>query len=161
MMEKSRILAGLSDQPLSEGNGPSKQDESGAESTLSGSVAKFFILARSSFERLSSLGLDFQHVAVLGAVMKASLRRLPGATEDQSFGLPDRIPDYAFQPVAAQRLKFEVPVSMSTLRRRLEELVELGALDRTEDGYLPSLTSRSATIYEAIGLALETGRPTV
>lgn len=94
--------------------------------------------AKKAYESLAELGLDMQHVAVLGAVTKLALQRLVSVDRGAAT-LPANIPDYAFHPVQALRVTRETGVPHATLRRRLEELVEHGLLEKGDGGYVPTM----------------------
>lgn len=103
------------------------------------------LAAKDVFETLDDMALDLQHVSVLGAVVKLGLRRLIPSNEEAS-AMPFDVPDFAFQPVPAQRVRHESPIPFATLRRRLSELVDAGLLVRTEEGYLPVFSDVSALV---------------
>ena len=119
------------------------------------------LFAQNAYDELRELGLELQHVAVLGSVMHLGLRRFV-AGHVKSVELPRRIPDYAFQPVGAMRLSQEISIPHATLRRRLEELVEAGLLEKTERGFVPRL-GPSSRLAEKLQIAWQSvlGKPGV
>ena len=101
--------------------------------------------AKRAYDCLNELGLDMQHVAVLGAVIQLSLQRMIPMDGSRPH-LPDTVPDYAFHPVNALRVTRETGVPHATLRRRLEELVEHGLLEKIEGAYMPTMNAPSVIV---------------